>query len=239
MAKKNTPKISPDRFKPQAAAGTVRLIKVKFLLVCEGEATEPNYFYSFHRKAKNILCDVEPISIKGKKQPDKIVEEAIRLKNTPKGKTYDRIWVVFDKDDASDAKFNKAIQDATKAGIAVAWTNEAFELWYVLHFQYRNTPMSREDYQKAIEAEINKEKKGRKKYKYEKNDPNMHSLLEEHGCQETAIRNAEKLLELHPNNGCTSCAKSNPCTTVHKLVRELNNDSPEISKIVKKKMGVK
>jgi hypothetical protein len=68
-------------------------------------------------------------------------------------RTIDRLWVVFDRDSFSPNDFNNAVHRCqnVKPVIGCAWSNEAFELWYLLHFHYYNNGMSRKDYQDAIE----------------------------------------------------------------------------------------
>ena len=41
---------------------------------------------------------------------------------------------------------NKAINDATANDLKVAWSNEAFELWYLLHFIFLDTAITRKAY---------------------------------------------------------------------------------------------
>jgi hypothetical protein len=61
---------------------------------------------------------------------------------------------VFDKDDFND--FNEAFQPASRIGFYVAWTNEASELWYLLHFVYLDAAISRAGYITKLENEIRK-----------------------------------------------------------------------------------
>ena len=98
-----------------------------------------------------------------------------------------------------------------------AWTNKAFELWYLLHFHYYNTGTDRKEYQDLIEG--NFKKKGLKNYKYKKNNTEMFALLETHASREDAIRNATNLKKNYV--GQHNYATQNPCTMVHKLVAEL------------------
>jgi len=210
------------------ARGTVkrkpREIKVFFLIVCEGEKTEPNYFAKFEGKYGNIIfkidCEGEGYNTL------KVVEEAIRIRAKNPYK-YNRVWTVFDKDSFSDNDFNSAIQKAKSNNIGCAWSNEAFELWYILHFQYRNTAMSREDYKKAIEHEINKHTLG---FVYTKNSIEMYDILQKYGNQERAIKNAEKLSEQYDN---LSFAKHNPRTQVYELVKQLTGQDEELNKEIK------
>lgn len=200
-----------------------RTIKVYFLIVCEGEKTEPNYFKSFPVKVGKFVYDLSfdggGISTK------KVVEKAIELRDSSP-QEYDRVWAVFDKDSFPPNQFNGAIQKANANGIYCAWSNEAFELWYLLHFQYRNTPMSRDDYGKAIEKSINKLISSGKKFKYAKNSIEMYAVLEKHGNQDQASTWAENLMNQHDSLDFSS---HNPCTTVYSLVNELNGESEELN----------
>jgi hypothetical protein len=48
--------------------------------------------------------------------------------------SYDEIWCVFDKDDFPSYEFNQAIAFAERKGFHVAYSNQAFEFWIILHF---------------------------------------------------------------------------------------------------------
>ena len=70
-----------------------RELKERFLIVCEGSKTEPNYFRSF-RVPKNVVeVDVHGLG----EDPSKLVKSAKDLKNKD-GDDYDQIWCVFDRD---------------------------------------------------------------------------------------------------------------------------------------------
>ena len=117
------------------------------LIVCEGERTEPNYFRAFCRKLVGGEGDrVEVVGIGDNtlhlvEEAKKIVERRARGEAPP----FYHVWVVFDKDEFPDDQFDNAIraietEDAQfRAGASphwsAAWSNEAFELWYLLHFQ--------------------------------------------------------------------------------------------------------
>ena len=128
---------------------------------------------------------------------------------------YDRVWTVFDKDDFID--FNEAIELAHSNNINAAWSNESFELWYYLHFQYLDTPISRTQYIDAINREI---RKFEPEYSYKKNDNATFAIISQYGNLDMAIRHAERLETLY--NG-TNYASHKPCTKVHHLVKELLN----------------
>jgi len=187
---------------------------VSFLIVCEGEKTEPNYFKSL---IDNRISEVREVEIDGTGCGTvRLIKEAIKLRDQS-GKDFDRVWAVFDKDDFMD--FNGAIALANHNKIKCAWTNEAFELWYYLHFQYLDTGVSRADYIKMLEREIRILKN--ESYSYKKNDPLMYDLLQKHGNEEFAINNARKLRNSYAAD--TDYAAHKPCTTVDQLVNELSN----------------
>jgi RloB-like protein len=179
-----------------------REVRQRFLIVCEGAKSEPNYFRSF-RVPKNVA----EIDVKGLgENPSKLVKSAQELKEQEE---YDQVWCVFDRDDWPLEDFNNAIRKAQDQGFKVAYSNEAFELWYVLHFEFLNTGIPRSDYLQKLNLLLNR--------RYQKNSEAIYDEL--FGKQPTAIRNAINLLNQYDPR---IPAKDNPSTTVHLLVQELN-----------------
>jgi len=182
-----------------------REVRKNFLIVCEGEKTEPNYFEKF-RVPKKIF-DVVGLGANTKS----LVEKAIELRNNSTV-SYSEVWCVFDRDSFPAQNFNNAIKLAKQNDINVAYSNEAFEIWYLLHFDYHDSATSRTQYAAMLTTRLG--------FRYKKNDPLMydHILL----LQKTALRNAEKLINSYDNH---SPERDNPSTTVHILVQELNKYS--------------
>lgn len=133
------------------------------------------------------------------------------LKNAPI--LYENVWAVFDKDDVPLDYFDNAISGASSRGWHTAWSNDSFELWYLLHFEFLHTGITREQYKKKLTTHC--QKIGLEKY--EKNDPKVIEAL--YPYSNVAIRNAYKLEKIY-ENWCPS-SKRSPCTTVHHLVQEL------------------
>ncbi len=180
----------------------IREVRQRFLIVCEGEKTEPNYFRSF-RVPKNVAeIDVQGLG----ENPSKLVKSAKELREQ---EDYDQVWCVFDRDDWSLEDFNNAIKNAEAQGFKVAYSNEAFELWYVLHFEFLNTGIPRSDYFYKLTSLL--------KRTYQKNSEMLYEELFEK--QSVAIRNAAKLIKSYDPH---IPVKDNPSTTVHLLVQELN-----------------
>lgn len=194
-----------------------------YLIVCEGEKTEPNYFESLKSSLPKGVLELTNIDIDGTgKNTLSIIIEAKKLRENYEKKylrKIDTVWAVFDKDSFPSKNFNNAINkgENSKPKINCAWTNEAFELWYLLHFNYYNTGISRHQYQKLLENEIRKAT-GNNDFQYKKNSTEMFSILHKFGNQEMAIKNSIKLNELYADQHFSD---HNPCTKVHLLITEL------------------
>jgi hypothetical protein len=174
------------------------------LIVCGGEETEPNYFRAF--RTPKVVVTVQAIG----KSPTEVVEGTRkRVREAQRqGEEYDQVWCVFDRDEFPGGDFNEAIALARRNNISVAYSNEAFELWYLLHFRYLDTAISRRDYIRRLNALLG--------HPYAKNSETMSIELESRVVD--AVRNAERLLaQYDPLNP----AADNPSTTVHLLVSEL------------------
>ncbi|MBF0456976.1 MAG: RloB domain-containing protein [Nitrospirae bacterium] len=188
----------------------------KILIVCNGEKTEPNYFNKFKDDLYNKMIKIEG-SEKNTESLVKYVLDNYHIYVKPDdddAKGFDIIWVVFDRDSFPPQKFNEAIRLAENNKIRVAYSNEAFELWYLLHFNYHDSAISRKLYEGKLTDLLG--------YKYKKNSEDMYDTLKDK--QETAIKNAKRSLEYYENNDPNGInpEKNNPSTTVHLLVEELN-----------------
>lgn len=179
-------------------------LRQRFLIVSEGTKTEPHYFDGFR------MSTVAVWTVGIAQSPIQIVDEAIRLRDEANrtGSAYDQTWSVFDRDRWTIDDFNNAINKARAREIQVAYSNEAFELWFLLHFVYCNTATHRADFARRLSNYL--------AGKYTKNSAAMYNLLRPH--VDTAIQNAERLAaQYSPSNPATD----NPSTTVHLLVKEL------------------
>ena len=194
-----------------------------YLIVCEGKATEPNYFEGLKQDLPNGVITSYQIDIEGTgRNTESLLKEALRLKEeyqNYQSRPVDRLWVVFDRDSFSANNFNSVIQRCKEniPEIGCAWSNEAFELWYLLHFQYYKNAMSRKDFKGLIENNL-RPFLG-EDFRYEKNSEQMYAVLKKHGSRGNAIRNAKRLAESYGER--RDYANHNPCTMVWVLVEEL------------------
>ncbi|MCD8289999.1 MAG: RloB family protein [Prevotella sp.] len=232
--KKKLSAINLERFKFKEVIHSDVKIRCRILIVCEGEKTEPNYFRTFDQMQYGSV--VYKIDFEGGKiNTVQVVEKAIELRDKAivAGNPYDTVWAVFDKDDFPASAFNAAIIKAERHGIGCAWSNEAFELWYVFHFVNRVTAMGREEYKRAISKYVNESPKytEKTKYSYQKNALNSHEIMTKYGDETLAISYAQRQEQSFND---TRYATHNPCTTVYKLVRLLRGeDSGFNEKIMK------
>lgn len=177
-----------------------REVRQRFLIVCEGKQTEPNYFRAF--QVPGLVVTIEDVNERG-------VALVHRAEQLWKEDDYDQVWCVFDRDDLLPRQIGEAMQRAWQIGMRIAFSNQAFELWYLLHFDYHNVALPRKDYRQRLEQRIGRT--------YAKNSTEMYNLLID--AQSTAIANAERLLMCYQP---WQPADHDPSTTVHLLVQELN-----------------
>ena len=110
--------------------------RARFVILCEGELTEPLYLKAF--ASLQEIRSVATLDIRGMGcEPRKLVEEARAAKRSERrqstGST--KYWCVFDVEAPTQhARLNEAVQMARDNGISVAISNPCFELWLVLHY---------------------------------------------------------------------------------------------------------
>ncbi len=118
--------------------------KPTILIVCEGENTELSYFKQFRLSSATIKPVGEGYNTTS------LVNRAAELASQG---SYEQVWCVFDKDDFSDVDFNNAISMAEGYDFKVAYSNQAFDYWIILHFQdHQGGGMHRDDYHEKINA---------------------------------------------------------------------------------------
>lgn len=190
--------------------------KPSILIVCEGENTEPSYFNQFRitsAKVKSVGEGYNTISL---------VNRALALSQQG---NYDQVWCVFDKDDFNDNDFNSAIQIAVANNFGLAYSNQSFEYWLILHFNdHQGGGMHRNSYNDKINEHL-------KPFKVNY-DGNGTKLIEEDFFElldgiddKTSRKRVELAIDRAERNynhfDHTNPAREESSTTVFRLVREL------------------
>jgi hypothetical protein len=150
MSKKKEERENPwSRKSMSRDMAKTRKIKSIFLIYCEGDNTEPEYFKSF---PVNTETQVEALGLgRSRLALVKHILGLVKKKGLLVGQgNYDperQIWCVFDRDErcfpGEDKDFDAAVALALKNGLRVAWSNDSFELWLYLHDAYIDTKVLR------------------------------------------------------------------------------------------------
>lgn len=205
------------RLQPTFERNVPKLIeKPTILIVCEGENTEPSYFKQFRLSSATIKPIGEGFNTIS------LVNRAIQIS---KQESFDQVWCVFDKDDFKDNDFNAAIVMAESKNFGIAYSNQAFEYWLILHFDdHQGSGMHRDDYDSKINKllkQYNLTYDGTKSKIITESIFELLDGIDERTNKERKVlaierakRNYEKLDHSNP-------AKEESSTTVFKLVEEL------------------
>ncbi|MDO8727606.1 MAG: RloB family protein [Candidatus Methanoperedens sp.] len=179
-----------------------------FLIVCEGEKTEPMYFKRYRKRHCNLIIktpeskSTDPVNLV-KFAKEQIKKEELDLK------TGDAIWCVFDCDENTNENMSRAIKIAGK-DVNICLSNPSFELWFLLHFTSIVSKLFRSEVIEKLKKEIPD---------YEKNKDVYDLLVNK---REIALKNAKKLIELHKKNGINLISvESNPSTQVCFIAEEI------------------
>lgn len=191
-------------------------INKTILIVCEGQ-TEELYFKSF----PVLGVKVDPINLKGQSK-SKLVEITETIQNE---ESRDEVWCVFDMDVKRGASefsdFDNAIERAKNLGYKVAYSNDVFELWFYLHFDYTDAENHRTFYFQDLSKRfgLNYVDDG-KQYSF---CQKIYNILKTHeqSSQARAIDRAKKLFEERSD---LPYHQQNPVTLVFELVEELNRN---------------
>jgi hypothetical protein len=206
--------------KAQSSSYRIETIPINktILIVCEGQ-TEKLYFESF----PVLSVKIKAIDLKGQSKL-KLVESTKEIIETTDD-DYNEVWCAFDMDvkrGASEfADYDNAINKALILGYKVAYSNDAFELWFYLHYSYSDVQNLRTFYYEELGKRfgLNYIKDG-KRYDF---CLTIYSILnnDKNSSQQKANERARSLFEQQQN---LPFHQQNPVTKVYELVEELNKN---------------
>jgi hypothetical protein len=190
----------------------------RYLIVCEGTKTEPNYF-------REMLVDLQVrpsvvrIAPNDGNSPDRIVAHALALyqDDAQCGDAYDAVYCVFDRD--THTTFDAAVQDTLRLNkkgkplIAITST-PCFEVWLLLHFECSTQPFMPTGKKSAGDRVMSALKKKSGFGHYEKNQNGVYSRLK------TRLSDALDHAAALRKQG-VAMGSSNPATDIDQLVSVL------------------
>nr|WP_294900492.1 RloB family protein [uncultured Pedobacter sp.] len=201
--------------KPKPSGYRIDTIPINktILIVCEGQ-TEKLYFESF----PVLGVKIKAIDLKGQSKL-KLIESTKEIIDST-DEEYNEVWCVFDMDVKRGADefadFDNAINKALEFGYKTAYSNDAFELWFYLHYNLINAQQLRTFYYNELGKRfgINYIKEG-KKYDF---CLQIYSILNKdiNSSQQNAIDRAEALFEEQKH---LTYHEQNPVTKVYELVK--------------------
>ncbi len=156
-------------------------------------------------------------------EPHKLLKKVIKWKNKNINKNdHDQVWCVFDIDDFyknNKKKLMKVVYEAIKNNIKIAYVNECFELWILLHFF---KPLFAIKRGRDIEQKIRNEFKKHQLGKFVKNQKVFDILFP---FQNKAIKNSQSILPEYDkiNWDNKMSTRGNPSTSIHFLIKEINS----------------
>ena len=187
-------------------------LRKRYLICTEGK-TEAIYFGHYKSSTGPIVVSLNKSDHKLGLVKKTIEEKNTRIQNNEFEKEIDEVWVVMDRDEELSKRydkthFNQALKLAAANNIFVAYSNDAFELWLLYHYQDLSTPTHRKELVKKLKIH--------RKKKYEKADDLYHEIKP---SRLKAIDRATKSLKTgRPPES------ANPSTTVYQLVNKLMNE---------------
>lgn len=192
-------------------------IRSKFYIITNGEKTERNYFELI--KSKKSVYEVKVLFENA--DPLGLVNEALKYI-----KDANQVWIVFDIDYTyDDGRLIPAIQMAEKNGIKYAFSNLAFEVWLISHFQQCEQPLQPDGHQRILDSYLSSQKGGLIYDKTDREQLKTYFIPK----YKTAVENAkivyQKRMKDHRERygeySRPEIWKWNSCTSVFKLIEAL------------------
>lgn len=194
------------------------------LIVTEGTDTEPAYFSSIKNTINKNYPGRIQLDISGEGDNTVSLFERALLRAKTSANKYKHVWVVYDTDDFPAEHINQTAKlcldnSNDETAFHAIWSNQCFELWFLLHFSFLQADLHRSAYWPKLTELLTAQGLGA----YEKSRTDMYSIL--YPYMDTAIANAEKLDAI--NTGKLPSAAA-PGTQVHLLIKKLKSYLTEI-----------
>ncbi len=187
------------------------------LIVTEGTKTEPAYFRSVRDIINGKYRHRIQLDIIGEGDNTLGLFEKAKSRSLQNPNGYKHVWVVFDTDDFPAEHIDRTAALCQKNSTAetayhAIWSNQCFELWFLLHFDYVHADLHRHSYRSKLNENLRKLEAG----DYSKSRTDMYQLLRP--FLDTAINNAKRLDQVNQGKRPSQAA---PGTNVFQLMEKL------------------
>lgn len=187
------------------------------MIVSEGTKTEPYYLKGFVNKindrCKKIIKE-NRIEVFGTgRNTQGLIRFIDQKRSDGEWKKYEKFWLVYDKDDFPFDNFDNTQFEAESRKditMAVAWSNECIELWFLLHFQEYVSDNGRKQYIDLLENYFD----------YTKVREDLYDELTKLGSLEQAKKRASRVYKEFRKTGIAPSAMV-PATRMFELIEEL------------------
>jgi hypothetical protein len=205
------------RKKGKSRNTTRKRIQRKSVLISLEDTKSSKYYFERLIRDKKLIGQVIIAKHRGT-DPNNVLHAITQHVKENTNITYEKSWIVIDKDDYSKAQINGVIQQARTSDICVAISNESYELWILMHFQSVTAYVNR----KELSSQLNKIFKQKFRREYSKSSQDIYDLII--GWQPIAIERATKLRRSYINDfGYLDPFSNNPLTTIYELINCLNS----------------
>lgn len=190
--------------------------KPRYLIVCEGQVTEPNYFIGMRNVERLPTTHVKVCGEECGSDPLSVAEYAYSVYDEEKLDRFDRVFCVIDRDGhatfkAAETRVKALREQGVPIELVVSWP--CFEYWILLHYQYRRSPYYPTRGRSSCDA-VGSEIRRKHDRTYNKVQDDIYAVLRPR--QAKALEHAAKAFA-----DAEATGEKNPCTQVHELVAAL------------------
>ena len=190
------------------------------MIVSEGVKTEPFYIQGFvdkvNERYKSISKEPHIVVYGTGRNTNGLIRFIDKMIAEGKWTHYKKFWLMYDKDDFPADNFDNTQFEAEARKdpiMAVAWSNESIELWFLLYFEDYCANNGREQYIEKLN----------KYFEYSKAREDLCDVLAEKGSLEDAMRRARKKYQEFLDAKISSMSQMVPATRVYELIEELDS----------------
>jgi len=196
-----------ERHKGSKAAGK------RYLIVCEGSKTEPNYFKELRHDLRLKSATIEICGEECGSDPVSVYKYAAKVVDENTGAKYDGIYCIVDKDNHKNLDEALDLIEAHGNDFFAVLSYPCFEYWLLLHFKLHRNSFIRTA-KKSIGAMVLSELK-KHDATYEKGTNGTWRRYKDK--LPTAIANSKEIKKIADRSG-----NPNPSSSVHELVELLS-----------------